>query len=134
MALTAGTRLGVYEITALIGAGGMGEVYRARDERLERAVAIKVLPLASSADAERRERFRREALALSRLSHPNICAIHDIGSEDGLDYLVMELLDGETLAERLGRGPLALRAALDIASKSPAPWRRHTGWGSPIAT
>ena len=115
MALTAGTRLGVYEITALIGAGGMGEVYRARDERLERAVAIKVLPLASSGDAESRERFRREALALSRLSHPNICAIHDIGSEDGLDYLVMELLDGETLAERLARGPLGLRAALDIA-------------------
>ena len=115
MSLTAGTRLGVYEITALIGAGGMGEVYRARDERLERTVAIKVLPQASSADAERRERFRREALALSRLSHPNICAIHDIGTEDGIDYLVMELLDGETLAERLGRGPLALRAALDIA-------------------
>jgi serine/threonine protein kinase len=82
---------------------------------LQRAVAIKVLPLASGGDAERRERFRREALALSRLSHPNICAIHDIGSENGLDYLVMELLDGETLAERLGRGPLALRAALDIA-------------------
>ena len=100
MSLTAGTRLGVYEITALIGAGGMGEVYRARDERLERTVAIKVLPQASSADAERRERFRREALALSRLSHPNICAIHDIGTEDGIDYLVMELLDGETLAER----------------------------------
>ena len=92
----------------------MGEVYRARDERLERAVAIKVLPPAASADAERRERFRREALALSRLSHPNVCAIHDIGTEDGIDYLVMELLDGETLAERLGRGPLALRAALDI--------------------
>ena len=115
MSLTAGTRLGVYEITALIGAGGMGEVYRARDERLERTVAIKVLPQASSADAERRERFRREALALSRLSHPNICAIHDIGTEDGIDYLVMELLDGETLAERLGRGPLALRAALEIS-------------------
>ena len=115
MSLTAGTRLGVYEITALIGAGGMGEVYRARDERLERTVAIKVLPQASSADAERRERFRREALALSRLSHPNVCAIHDIGTEDGIDYLVMELLDGETLAERLERGPLAFRAALDIA-------------------
>ena len=115
MALTAGTRLGVYEVVALIGAGGMGEVYRARDERLERSVAIKVLPTPSNDDAEHRERFRREALALSRLSHPNVCAVYDVGTQDGIDYLVMELLEGETLAERLGRGPLTVGAALEVA-------------------
>jgi Tol biopolymer transport system component len=93
----------------------MGEVYRARDERLERSVAIKVLPTPGSAAAEHRERFRREALALSRLSHPNVCAVYDVGTQNGIDYLVMELLDGETLDERLGRGPLTVGAALDVA-------------------
>ena len=105
MALTAGTRLGPYEIEKMIGAGGMGEVYRARDHRLERMVAVKVLDDASG-DPEFRERFRREARALSRLSHPNVCAVYDVGTEDARNYFVMELLEGETLATRLDRGPL----------------------------
>ena len=90
----------------------MGEVYKARDARLNRDVAIKILPATFSADPERRERFEREARAVSSLNHPNICAVYDVGSQDGVDYLVMELLDGESLAARLAHGPLPLDAAL----------------------
>lgn len=120
MALTSGSKLGPYEIVAPIGAGGMGEVYRARDTRLDRDVAIKVLPANLSSDASLRQRLDREAKAVSRLSHPNICTLHDIGHQDGLDFLVMELVEGETLERRLLSGPLppdqVNRVAAQIAS------------------
>ena len=119
MPLPSGTRLGPYEILALIGAGGMGEVYRARDTRLDRAVAIKVLPAHLSTNPELRQRFEREARAISSLSHPNICTLHDIGSQEGVDFLVMEHIEGETLDDRLKRGPLSvqelLRCGVEIA-------------------
>jgi serine/threonine protein kinase len=98
MTLTAGTRLGPYEIIAPLGAGGMGEVYRAKDTRLGREVAVKVLPSHLSDNPEVRARFEREARAVSSLNHPHICTLHDIGREGNIDYLVMELVDGETLA------------------------------------
>jgi serine/threonine protein kinase len=106
MALANGTRLGPYEIVAPVGAGGMGEVYRARDTRLDRTVAIKILPSPFADDATRRQRFEREAKVVSSLNHPNICMLHDIGHQDGVDFIVMEYLDGESLAERLEKGPL----------------------------
>ena len=106
MALTAGTRLGPYEIVAAVGAGGMGEVYRAHDPRLGRDVAIKVVLNGVAESRGSRERFEREAKAVAALSHPNIVAIHDVGTADGQIYAVMELLDGETLRARLERGPL----------------------------
>src|SRR6202162_3455956 len=107
MPLTAGTRLGPYEIIAPIGAGGMGEVYSAKDTRLERTVALKILPQHLADAPEVRQRFEREARAVSSLNHPNICALYDIGRQDGTDYLVMEYIEGETLSKRLERGPLA---------------------------
>ena len=112
MALTTGTKLGPYEIQSPLGAGGMGEVYRARDTRLGRDVAIKVLTSHLSSDPDLKARFEREAKAISALSHPHICHLYDIGEQDGTDYLVMELLDGETLADRLKKGPLPLKQAL----------------------
>src|SRR5271154_7580797 len=112
MALSAGTKLGPYEILAPIGAGGMGEVYKAKDTRLERTVAVKVLPQHLSASPEVRQRFEREAKTISQLSHSNICALYDVGNADGVEYLVMELLEGETLADRLGRGSLPLEQVL----------------------
>ncbi len=119
MALSSGTRLGPYEIVEPIGAGGMGEVYRARDSRLDRTVAIKILPQHLSSDTERKQRFDREARAISSLQHPNICTLHDVGQENGLDYLVMEHLEGETLAQRLHRGALpneqVLKTGMEIA-------------------
>jgi serine/threonine protein kinase len=115
--LVAGTRLGPYEIVAPLGAGGMGEVYRARDPRLGRDVAVKVLPSHLSANAEVRARFEREAKAVAALSHPHICALYDVGTHEGADYLVMELLEGETLAARLGRGPLPLAELLRLGAQ-----------------
>src|SRR5277367_2600136 len=115
MSLTSGTKLGPYEIVAPLGAGGMGEVYRARDSRLKRDVAIKVLPKALSADADRLRRFEQEALATAALNHPNILAVFDIGTSDGSPYVVSELLEGETLRERLRTGSISLRKALDYA-------------------
>ncbi len=119
MPLSPHTRLGPYEITAAIGAGGMGEVYRARDTRLDRTVAIKILPKHISANPQARERFQREARAVSSLNHPHICTLHDVGHQDGIDYLVMEYLEGETLAHRIKKGPLppdqVLRCAIEIA-------------------
>lgn len=103
-----GSRLGPYEVVAPLGAGGMGEVYRARDTRLDRTVALKILPPLFATRPELRQRFEREARTLSQLTHPHICTIHDVGREDGVDYLVMEYLEGETLAERLAKGPLPL--------------------------
>src|SRR6202158_2740533 len=104
MALTAGTKLGPYEIQSPLGAGGMGEVYRARDTRLERTVAIKILPSHLSSNPEAKQRFEREARAISSLNHPNICTLHDVGHQDGTDYLVLEFLEGQTLADRLVKG------------------------------
>ena len=115
MHLSPGEKLGPYEILAPIGAGGMGEVYRARDTRLERTVAIKVLNSALVATAEAKARFEREAKLISQLQHPHICVLHDIGSEDGTDFLVMELLEGEPLSEKIKRGPLATDELLKIA-------------------
>src|SRR5262245_43988389 len=112
MSLPAGTKLGPFEITAAIGAGGMGEVYRARATRLERTVAIKILPSHLSSDPEARQRFDREARTISSLSHPNICHLYDIGTQDGVSYLVMEFLEGDTLADRLLKGPLPLEQTL----------------------
>jgi len=113
MTLSAGTRLGPYEVLAPLGAGGMGEVYRARDTRLGREVAVKVLPAAFSADRDRLRRFEQEAQAASALNHPNILTIHDIGTHEGSPYVVSELLEGGTLRERLGDGALAARKAID---------------------
>jgi eukaryotic-like serine/threonine-protein kinase len=115
MALASSTKLGPYEIVTLIGAGGMGEVYRARDSRLKREVAIKVLPQSLSVDSDRLRRFEQEALATAALNHPNILAVFDIGTSDHSPYVVSELLEGETLRERLRSGPLPLRKALDYA-------------------
>jgi Tol biopolymer transport system component len=114
MAIEAGSRLGPYEIVSSLGAGGMGEVYRARDTRLGRDVAIKVLPAAMASSAELRQRLEREARTISQLSHPHICALYDVGHQDGTDYLVMELLEGETLADRLGKGSIPVEQALKI--------------------
>ena len=112
MALLPGTKLGPYEIGAALGAGGMGEVYRARDTRLERTVAIKILPEQVSKDPVRKQRFDREAKTISSLNHPHICVLHDIGSQDGISYLVMECVEGETLAKRLEKGPFPLEQVL----------------------
>jgi eukaryotic-like serine/threonine-protein kinase len=112
MSLAPGVRLGPYEILAPLGAGGMGEVYKARDTRLERTVAVKVLPSQMSASPEVRQRLEREAKTISQLSHPHICALYDVGREGETEYLVMELLEGETLSDRLARGPLQLEQTL----------------------
>jgi eukaryotic-like serine/threonine-protein kinase len=118
MALTAGTRLGPYEIQSPLGAGGMGEVYRALDTRLQRIIAVKILPSHLSENPEAKERFDREARTISSLNHPNICTLHDVGHQNGVDFLVMEYLEGETLASRLDKGALApdqvLKYAIEI--------------------
>src|SRR5499426_314496 len=119
MPLTRGTRLGPYEIVAPLGAGGMGEVFRARDTRLDRHVAVKVLPQHLSANPELRARFEREAKTVSSLNHPHICTLHDVGREGDTDYLVMELVEGDTLAQRIAKGALpvvdVLRIGVEIA-------------------
>src|SRR5450759_406516 len=114
MVLTSGTKLGPYEIQSPLGAGGMGEVYRARDTRLDRTVAVKVLASHLSSSPELKQRMEREARAISSLNHPNICHLYDIGSQDGTDYLVMELLEGETLAERLRKGAMPLNEIFKV--------------------
>ena len=116
MALSAGERLGPYEILAPIGAGGMGEVYRARDTRLNREVAVKVLPEHLANDPEALARFQREAKAVAALAHPNILVLYDVGSTASVHYAVTELLEGETLRERLSRGPLAWRKAAELGA------------------
>jgi len=115
--LTPGTRLGPYEIVAPLGAGGMGEVYRARDTRLGRDVAVKVLPQHLSSSAEVRARFEREAKTVSGLNHPHVCVLHDVGREGTTDYLVMELVEGETLAQRLSRGALPVPDVLKLGAQ-----------------
>src|ERR1035437_8272043 len=128
MTLTSGTKLGPYEIQSPVGAGGMGEVYRATDTRLDRTVAIKVLASHRSSSPELKQRMEREARAISSLNHPHICHLYDIGLQDGMDYLVMEFLEGETLAERLRKGAMppnevfrigiAVAEALAVAHRS----------------
>jgi Tol biopolymer transport system component len=115
MALTPGTRLGPYEIQSALGAGGMGEVYKARDTRLDRTVAVKVLPEHVASDPDLRQRFEREAKALAALSHPHICPVYDVGRQEGIDFLVMECLEGETLAQRLAKSALSLDQALQVS-------------------
>ena len=117
MTLANGARLGPYEVLSPIGAGGMGEVYRARDTRLDRTVAIKVLPDHLARSPDLRQRFEREAKAVSSLNHPHICVLHDIGQQDGIDYLVLEYLQGESLHDRLAKGLLPLDQVLRYASE-----------------
>src|SRR5262249_19655761 len=117
MGLTIGTQLGSHEITALLGKGGMGEVYRARDLKLKREVAIKILPNEFSSDADRVSRFQREAEVLASLNHPNIAGIHELAETNGSRYLVLELVEGETLADRISRGPIPVKEALNIAAQ-----------------
>ena len=117
MALTAGQRLGPYEVVSAIGAGGMGEVYKARDTRLDRTVAIKVLAAEIAGDPDVRARFEREARAVAALDHPHICGIYDVGEANGAHVLVMPCLEGQTRAARLEKGPLPLDQALKIASE-----------------
>ena len=117
MTLAAGKKLGPYEVLGPLGAGGMGEVYRAKDTRLDRSVAIKVLPTHLSADADAKQRFDREARSISSLSHPNICHLYDVGHQDGMDFLVMEFLEGETLAARILKGPLSTEQVLKIGGE-----------------
>src|SRR5215203_3733853 len=115
MMLAPGSRLGAYEVLSLLGAGGMGEVYRARDTKLGRDVAIKILPRAFTSDPERLARFEREARMLAALNHPNIGSIYGVEDTDGIRALVLELVEGETLAERIARGPIPQKEALPIA-------------------
>lgn len=117
MPLVSGTKLGPYEIVSPLGAGGMGEVYRAKDTRLERTVAIKILPAQVSTDPVRKQRFEREAKTISSLNHPYICVLHDIGSQDGVDFLVMACVEGETLTKRLEKGPLLLEQVLKYGAQ-----------------
>jgi eukaryotic-like serine/threonine-protein kinase len=117
MSLASGTKLGPYEIQSPLGVGGMGEVYRARDVRLARDVAIKILPAHLSRNSDAKRRFELEAKAISGLNHPNICTLYDVGHQDGLDFIVMEYLAGETLETRLVKGPLSLEQALDYGAQ-----------------
>src|SRR5262247_845374 len=117
MSLTPGTRLGPYEITATLGAGGMGEVYRARDTRLKRDVALKILPESFATDPDRLARFQREAEVLASLNHPHIAGIYGIEESDGTRALVMELVEGEDLSQRISRGAIPLDEALPIAKQ-----------------
>ena len=125
MPLKPGARLGPYEIVSALGAGGMGEVYRARDPRLGRDVAIKVLPGVFSADVDRLDRFEQEARAAAALSHPNILAVLDIGTDADAPFIVSELLEGETLRERVNAGPIAVRKAIQLCACHSA--RPHRG-------
>src|SRR5262249_31498810 len=113
MALTLGAKLGPYEIESPLGAGGMGEVYRARDTRLDRTVAVKILPSHLSDSTEAKQRFEREARTISCLNHPHICVLHDVGAQDGISYLVMEYVQGESVEARLQKGPLPIKQALE---------------------
>jgi len=117
MPLTFGTQLGSHEITALLGKGGMGEVYRARDLKLKREVAIKILPEEFARDTDRLNRFQREAELLASLNHPNIAGIYDLAEASGTRFLVLELVEGETLADRIARGPIPVEEALTIAKQ-----------------
>ena len=134
MGLGAGSRLGPCEIIGSIGAGGMGEVFRARDTRLDREVALKVLPTAVSADPDRLQRFEQEARATAALNHPNILVVHDIGADAGISYVVSELLDGHTLRHLLDSGALPSRKATEYQCRSRTAWPRRTIAASSTAT
>src|SRR5262245_66267373 len=129
MPLDSGKTLGPYQILNPIGAGGMGEVYKAKDARLNRTVAIKVLPQDVANDPERKQRFEREAQAIAALNHPNICVVYDVGEDAGVSYMVMEYLEGETLAARLEKGPMpldqALKCAIEIGDAVDKAHERH---------
>jgi eukaryotic-like serine/threonine-protein kinase len=133
MALASGTTLGVYEIAAALGAGGTGEVYSARDTKLGRTVAIKVLPEAFQLDPDRLARFAREARMLASLNHPNIAALHGMEQSEGRLFLVMELVAGETLADRLLRGPIPVEESLASRVRLPRRWKPPTKRGSSTA-
>jgi eukaryotic-like serine/threonine-protein kinase len=131
MLLTPGARIGPYEIMAAVGAGGMGEVYRARDTKLGRDVAIKVLPLSFTSDPDRRARFEREAQVLASLNHPNIAAIYHVEDTAGAPAIVMELVEGETLADRIARGPIPIDETLAIANQiAPQDHSERSGQGA----
>ncbi|AMY08950.1 Serine/threonine-protein kinase PrkC [Luteitalea pratensis] len=134
MSLNAGARIGPYEIVARLGAGGMGEVYRARDARLDRSVAIKVLTSARAIDHAQLDRFQREARAIARVSHPHFCTLYDVGQQDGVPFLVMELLEGDTLAERLTMATVPVVRPSASPSRLPRRWMRPTARASSIAT
>jgi serine/threonine protein kinase len=133
MSLAPGSRVGPYDVVALLGEGGMGEVYRARDTRLKRDVALKILSGPWAHDADRLARFQREAEILATLNHPNIAAIHGLETNGNVDALVLELVEGPTLAERLARGPLPVAEALRSRGRLPTHSMRHTSAGSSIA-
>src|SRR5512140_1650764 len=120
MTVEKGSRLGPYEVLERLGAGGMGKVWKARDARLNRLVALKILSAEFSNDAEMKQRLEREARAVAGLSHPNICVLYDVGTHEGTEFLVMELLDGETLADRIARGALPFELVLKIAIQTAA--------------
>ena len=124
MPLPAGTKLGPYEILSAIGAGGMGEVYKARDTRLDRIVAIKVLPTQLADRSELRERFEREAKTIASLNHPHICTLYDTGHQDGIDFLVMEYIEGETLAQRSRKARCRSNKYCSTPSRLPMRWTR----------
>ena len=130
MPLSPGTRLGPYEILSALGAGGMGEVYRATDTKLKRQVAVKILPPSLAADSDRLARFQREAEVLASLNHPHIAAIYGLEDADGVKALVMELVEGEDLSQRIARGAIPLDEALPMPSRSRRRWRRRTSKGS----
>ena len=130
MPLPTGTRFGPYLLESLVGAGGMGEVYRARDTRLDRVVAVKVLPPALASEPHFRARFENEARAISSLEHPHICALYDVGEHDGTAFLVMQYLEGETLASRLSRGRCHSPTRCGVRARSPTPSPKRTDRGS----
>ena len=134
MLISPGTRLGTYEILAPLGAGGMGEVYRARDTRLGRDVALKVLPADLAADAERLARFEREARTVAGLSHPNIVTLYSVEDEDGVRFLTMELVEGQTLDQLVDAGGLPVARVLELGIASRTRSRRRTRRASSIAT
>ena len=133
MSLSAGARVGAYEVLAPLGSGGMGEVYRARDTRLKRDVAIKILPDTFASDPDRLARFQREAEVLASLNHPNIAAIHGLEESDGTRALVMELVEGETLADRIARGPIPWTRRCRSRNRLPKHWRPRTSKASSTA-
>ncbi len=126
MPLTSGMKLGPYRIESLLGVGGMGEVYLARDTRLERTVAIKILPAHLSSNPDSHQRFEQEARSISGLQHPNICVVHDIGSQDGIDFMVMEYVAGQTLDKLIPPGGLATDVAMDTPCRLPKLCRART--------